>query len=82
MDLLIIENLTKVYGLSDTEVIALNHINLKIEKGEFVSIVGPSGSGKSTFLHMLGGVDRPTEGKIYIEGNDISAMNETEMAIF
>lgn len=82
MNILRIENLTKVYGIADTKVIALDHINLKIKEGEFVSIVGPSGSGKSTFLHMLGGVDSPTEGNIYIEENDISIMNETEMAIF
>lgn len=82
MNILRIENLTKIYGIADTKVMALNHINLIIKEGEFVSIVGPSGSGKSTFLHMLGGVDHPTEGKIYIEGNDISAMNEKSMAIF
>lgn len=82
MDILRIENLTKIYGINDTEVIALDHINLKIKKGEFISIVGPSGSGKSTFLHLIGGVDYPTEGKIYIEENDIFNMNETEMAIF
>lgn len=82
MNILKIENLTKIYGMADTMVIALDHVNLEIKKGEFVSIVGPSGSGKSTLLHMLGGVDRPTEGKIYIEENDISSMNETQMAIF
>jgi len=82
MHILRTENLTKTYGIADTEVVALDHINLKIKEGQFVSIVGPSGSGKSTFLHMLGGVDSPTEGKIYIAENDISAMNETELAIF
>lgn len=82
MNILRTENLTKIYGIADTEVMALDHINLKIKEGQFVSIVGPSGSGKSTFLHMLGGVDHPTEGKIYIAENDISAMNETELAIF
>lgn len=82
MDILKVENLTKTYGKGDTEVKALNHINLTIGKGEFVSIIGPSGSGKSTLLHMLGGVDHPTEGKILVEGTDISSLNETDMAIF
>lgn len=82
MDLLKIENLTKIYGISDAKVTALDHINLRIKRGEFVSVVGPSGSGKSTLLHMLGGVDRPSEGKTYIEGSDITVMNETQLAIF
>lgn len=82
MDILKVENLTKTYGKGDTEVKALNHINLTIGKGEFVSIIGPSGSGKSTLLHMLGGVDHPTKGKIFVEGTDISSLNETDMAIF
>lgn len=82
MNILRTENLSKIYGAGDTEVRALDNLNLKIEKGEFVSIIGPSGSGKSTLLHMLGGVDHPTKGKIFIENNDISSMNETESAIF
>jgi len=82
MNILRTENLTKIYGMDATKVIALDHIHLNIDKGQFVSIIGPSGSGKSTFLHMLGGVDRPTKGKIYIEETDISSMNETELAIF
>lgn len=76
------EKLSKVYGNGDTKVSALDNLNLKIEKGQFVSIIGPSGSGKSTLLHMLGCVDHPTKGKIYIDETDISAMNETEAALF
>lgn len=82
MNILRTENLSKIYGMGDTEVRALDNLNLTIEKGEFVSIIGPSGSGKSTLLHMLGGVDHPTKGKIFIENNDISSMNETESAVF
>lgn len=82
MEILKIENLTKTYGAGETKVTALDNLNLTIEKGQFVSIIGASGSGKSTLLHMLGGVDRPTKGKIYIEGTDISSMNETELALF
>lgn len=82
MDILRTENLSKIYGMGDTEVRALDNLNLNIKKGEFVSIIGPSGSGKSTLLHMLGGVDHPTKGKIFIENTDISSMNETESAIF
>ena len=82
MNILRTENLSKIYGAGDTEVRALDNLNLIIQKGEFVSIIGPSGSGKSTLLHMLGGVDHPTKGKIFIENNDISSMNETESAIF
>jgi putative ABC transport system ATP-binding protein len=68
--------------VGDTKVTALNNLNLKINKGEFVSIIGASGSGKSTLLHMLGGVDKPTEGKIYIDDTDISSMDETKLALF
>ncbi|MEW9094719.1 MAG: ABC transporter ATP-binding protein [Clostridiaceae bacterium] len=82
MEILRIENLTKAYGMGDTKVTALDNLNLKISKGQFVSIIGSSGSGKSTLLHMLGGVDRPTKGKIYIEGTDISSMDETNLALF
>ena len=82
MEILRTENLTKTYGMGDTKVTALNNLNLKINKGEFVSIIGASGSGKSTLLHMLGGVDKPTEGKIYIDDTDISSMDETKLALF
>lgn len=82
MEILRTENLTKTYGVGDTKVTALNNLNLKINKGEFVSIIGSSGSGKSTLLHMLGGVDKPTEGKIYIDDTDISSMDETKLALF
>ena len=78
MEILRVENLSKIYGANDTKVIALDNINLSINKGEFVSIIGTSGSGKSTLLHMLGGVDKPSSGKVYIEGTDISSMNETK----
>ncbi len=82
MEILRTENLTKTYGMGDTKVTALNNLNLKISKGEFVSIIGASGSGKSTLLHMLGGVDQPTKGKIYIDDIDISSMDETKLALF
>lgn len=82
MEILRTENLTKSYGMGDMKVTALNNLNLSITKGQFVSIIGASGSGKSTLLHMLGCVDKPTSGKIYIEDTDISSMNETELALF
>ena len=82
MEILRVENLTKTYGKGETKVTALDNLNLKINKGEFVSIIGASGSGKSTLLHMLGGVDKPTSGKIYIDGTNISLMNETKLALF
>ncbi len=82
MELLRCENLTKTYGTGAAQGTALSHLNLSIEKGEFVAIVGTSGSGKSTLLHMLGGVDRPTEGHIYIEDTDISTLSEEELAVF
>ncbi|NFA59425.1 ABC transporter ATP-binding protein [Clostridium sporogenes] len=82
MEILRTENLTKSYGVGETKVTALDNLNLKINKGEFVSIIGSSGSGKSTLLHMLGGVDKPTKGKIYIDSTDISSMNETKLALF
>lgn len=82
MEILRTENLTKCYGKGQTEVVALDHVNLSVEKGEFVAIVGASGSGKSTLLHLLGGVDRPTEGKVRIDGKDIFALNDDKLAIF
>ena len=82
MEILKCENITKVYGSGDSQVVALNKVNLSVQKGEFVAIVGASGSGKSTLLHILGNVDKPTEGKVLVEGTDISAMNLTQSAIF
>jgi len=82
MEILRTENLTKTYGTGHTKVTALDDLNLSVNKGEFVSIIGASGSGKSTLLHMLGGVDRPTKGKIYIEDTDISTLKETQLALF
>ena len=77
-----VENLSKIYGTGDNQVRALDNVSFTVEKGEFIAIVGPSGSGKSTLLHLLGGVDRPTAGKIYIDGTDIYALNESKLAIF
>ncbi|MGG6312613.1 ABC transporter ATP-binding protein [Paenibacillus macerans] len=82
MPILQIEELKKYYGQGDTAVKALDGITLSVEKGEFVAIVGTSGSGKSTLLHMLGGLDRATEGKVYVDGNDIFAMNDEKLTIF
>lgn len=82
MEILRVENLTKIYGKGDTAVTALDHVSLTVEKGEFIAVIGPSGSGKSTLLHMLGGVDRPTSGKVYIDGTDIYSLNESKLAIF
>lgn len=76
------ENLSKTYGSGENLVKAIDDVNLKIEKGEFIAIVGPSGSGKSTLLHLLGGVDNPTSGKIFIDGNDISKYSSKELALF
>ena len=82
MSILRCEHLSKVYGSGESKVEALKEINLEIQKGEFVAIVGASGSGKSTLLHMLGGVDQPTSGKIYIEDVDIAKLKEDELALF
>ena len=82
MEILKCENVRKVYGARNNQVVALDHINLSVQKGAFVAIVGASGSGKSTLLHILGSVDKPTDGKVLIEGTDISTMNRTQAAIF
>ena len=82
MELLRVEHLSKIYGAGENQVKALDDVSMSVEKGEFVAIVGASGSGKSTLLHLLGGVDRPTSGKVYINGTDIFAMNDDELAIF
>ncbi len=82
MEILRVENLTKVYGSGNNKVVALDNVSFSVEKGEFVSIVGASGSGKSTLLHLLGGVDRPTSGKVLINNTDIFKMNDDELAIF
>ena len=82
MEILKCENVRKVYGSGNNQVVALDHIDLSVQKGEFVAIVGASGSGKSTLLHILGSVDKPTEGKVLIEGTELSAMNRTQAAIF
>lgn len=82
MEILRVENLTKIYGKEDNEVRALNNVSFTVEKGEFVAIIGPSGSGKSTLLHILGGVDIPTSGKVYMDGQDVYAQNQEQLAIF
>lgn len=82
MEILRVDNLTKIYGKGATKVTALDNVSLSVEKGEFVAIVGASGSGKSTLLHLIGGVDRPTRGKVFIEGKDIYAMDDETLAIF
>lgn len=82
MSILQVEHLSKVYGKGDNEVVALNDVSFSVEKGEFVAIIGPSGSGKSTLLHILGGVDNPTVGKVYMNGQDVYAQKEEQLAIF
>ncbi len=82
MEILKVENLTKIYGKDKNQVVALDHVSFSVEKGEFVAIVGASGSGKSTLLHLMGGVDTPTSGKVYIDGKDIYSLNSDNLAIF
>ena len=82
MEILKVKHLSKKYGKGDTEVEALKDVSFTVEKGEFVAIVGPSGSGKSTLLHILGGVDKPTSGHVYVEGSDVFSLNENNLAIF
>ena len=82
MNIVKVEHLSKVYGKGENAVYALNDISFSVDRGEFVAIVGASGSGKSTLLHILGGVDRPTSGKVFIDGEDICALNDTQLAIF
>ncbi len=82
MEILKVENLTKVYGKGENTVRALDGVSFSVNKGEFVAIIGPSGSGKSTLLHILGGVDRPTSGKVYVDGKDVYAQDEEQLAIF
>lgn len=82
MEILKVEHLTKIYGSGDSEVRAVDDVSFSVEKGEFLAIIGPSGSGKSTLFHILGGVDRPTSGKVYMNGQDVYAQNEDQLAIF
>ena len=82
MDILKIENLSKIYGEGENQVKALDNVSFSVPKGQFVAIIGPSGSGKSTLLHILGGVDRPTSGKVYLDGQDVYAQDEDQLAIF
>ena len=82
MEIMRVENLTKVYGKGENEVRALDGVSFSVEKGAFVAVIGPSGSGKSTLLHILGGVDRPTDGKVFMDGKDVYAQNEEQLAIF
>ena len=82
MNVLEVEGLTKVYGQGENRVVALDHVSFQVKKGEFVAIVGASGSGKSTLMNLMGGIDFPTEGKVFIEGKNIYELNESERAIF
>lgn len=82
MEILRVEHLSKIYGKGENEVRALDDVSFCVEKGQFVAIIGPSGSGKSTLLHILGGVDRPTSGKVFLEGQDVFAQSEDQLAIF
>ena len=82
MEILRVENLSKTYGKGENTVWALDNVSFSVEKGEFVAIIGPSGSGKSTLLHILGGVDNPSAGKVYVGGVDVYAQNADQLAIF
>ena len=82
MEILRVENLTKIYGKGENEVRALDDVSFSVEKGEFVAVIGPSGSGKSTLLHILGGVGRPTSGRVLMDGKDVYAQNEEQLAVF
>ena len=82
MEILKVENLSKKYGKGESEVVAVDNVSFSVEKGEFLAIVGSSGSGKSTLLHLLGGVDRPTSGKVYVDGKDIYSLSDDNLAIF
>ncbi|MBQ4177099.1 MAG: ABC transporter ATP-binding protein [Oscillospiraceae bacterium] len=82
MEILRVENLSKIYGSGENEVRALDGVSFSVEKGQFLAIIGPSGSGKSTLLHILGGVDRPTSGKVFLEGQDVFEQDENHLAIF
>lgn len=82
MNVLEVEGLTKIYGQGNNQVVALDHVSFQVKKGEFVAIVGASGSGKSTMMNLIGGIDFPTEGKVFIDGKDIYELNESERAIF
>lgn len=82
MEILRVENLCKVYGKNENEVRALDNVSFSVDKGEFIAIIGPSGSGKSTLLHILGGVDKPSSGKVFMDGNDVYAQNDEQLAIF
>lgn len=82
MEMLKVENLCKTYGTKETKVEALKNVSFSVSKGEFIAIVGPSGSGKSTLLHILGGVERPTSGHVYVEGEDIVFQNENSLALY
>lgn len=82
MEILRVDDLCKTYGKGENEVKALDHISFSVNKGEFIAIIGPSGSGKSTLLHILGGVDKPTSGKVFMDGSDVYAQNKEQLAIF
>lgn len=82
MEILRVENLTKIYGKGENEVRALDDVSFSVNKGEFIAVIGPSGSGKSTLLHILGGVDRPTSGRVLMDGKNVYAQNEEQLAIF
>lgn len=82
MEILKVEHLSKTYGKGENQVHALSDVSFSVEQGEFLAIIGPSGSGKSTLLHILGGVDRPTDGKVYMDGSDVFQQNEEQLAIF